>query len=98
MFLPVIFELSFRHKVTIKFMACLKPYFKGLTLLLQGPFITSRINICLNLFLLTSFFIGMTPSDKVTESLLQPHHMLDMSDTPIPPKRMRRETVKKLYR
>uniref|UniRef100_A0A8B9MN43 SMC hinge domain-containing protein n=1 Tax=Accipiter nisus TaxID=211598 RepID=A0A8B9MN43_9AVES len=42
--------------------------------------------------------LGMTPSDKVTESLLQPHHMLDMSDTPIPPKRMRRETVKKLYR
>ncbi|KAM6350259.1 structural maintenance of chromosomes flexible hinge domain-containing protein 1 isoform 2-T2 [Podargus strigoides] len=39
--------------------------------------------------------LGMTPSDKVTESLLQP--VLDMSDTPIPPKRMRRETVKKLY-
>lgn len=39
----------------------------------------------------------MTPSDKVTESLLQ-SIMLDASDTPIPPKRMRRETVKKLYR
>lgn len=39
----------------------------------------------------------MTPSDKVTESLLQ-SIMLDTSDTPIPPKRMRRETVKKLYR
>ncbi|XP_071410839.1 structural maintenance of chromosomes flexible hinge domain-containing protein 1 isoform X2 [Pithys albifrons albifrons] len=40
--------------------------------------------------------LGMTPalSDKGTESLLQPT-MLDMSDTPIPPKRMR--TVKKLY-
>uniref|UniRef100_A0A8C3C1C1 Structural maintenance of chromosomes flexible hinge domain-containing protein 1 n=1 Tax=Cairina moschata TaxID=8855 RepID=A0A8C3C1C1_CAIMO len=41
--------------------------------------------------------LGMTPSDKVTESLLQ-SIMLDTSDTPIPPKRMRRETVKKLYR
>uniref|UniRef100_A0A493SXT1 Structural maintenance of chromosomes flexible hinge domain containing 1 n=1 Tax=Anas platyrhynchos platyrhynchos TaxID=8840 RepID=A0A493SXT1_ANAPP len=40
--------------------------------------------------------LGMTPSDKVTESLLQ-SIMLDASDTPIPPKRMRRETVKKLY-
>ncbi|XP_066848929.1 structural maintenance of chromosomes flexible hinge domain-containing protein 1 isoform X2 [Anser cygnoides] len=40
--------------------------------------------------------LGMTPSDKVTESLLQ-SIMLDTSDTPIPPKRMRRETVKKLY-
>uniref|UniRef100_A0A8B9FY44 Structural maintenance of chromosomes flexible hinge domain containing 1 n=1 Tax=Amazona collaria TaxID=241587 RepID=A0A8B9FY44_9PSIT len=40
--------------------------------------------------------LGMTPSDKVTESLLQPV-MLDMPDTPIPPKRMRRETMKKLY-
>ncbi|XP_068251946.1 structural maintenance of chromosomes flexible hinge domain-containing protein 1 isoform X1 [Nyctibius grandis] len=40
--------------------------------------------------------LGMTPSDKVTESLLQPI-MLDMSDTPVPSKRMRRETVKKLY-
>ncbi|KAJ7419092.1 hypothetical protein WISP_55912 [Willisornis vidua] len=41
--------------------------------------------------------LGMTPalSDKGAESLLQPT-MLDMSDTPIPPKRMR--TVKKLYR
>jgi len=39
----------------------------------------------------------MTPSGKVTESLLQPI-MLDMPDTAIPPKRMRRETVKKLYR
>ncbi|KFQ51379.1 Structural maintenance of chromosomes flexible hinge domain-containing protein 1, partial [Nestor notabilis] len=39
--------------------------------------------------------LGMTSSDKVTESLLQPV-MLDMPDTPIPPKRMRRETVKKL--
>ncbi|NXY74727.1 SMHD1 protein, partial [Glareola pratincola] len=36
--------------------------------------------------------LGMTPSDKVTESFLQPV-MLDMPDTPIPPKRMRRETV-----
>uniref|UniRef100_A0A803VUA2 Structural maintenance of chromosomes flexible hinge domain containing 1 n=1 Tax=Ficedula albicollis TaxID=59894 RepID=A0A803VUA2_FICAL len=43
--------------------------------------------------------LGMTPalSDKGAESLLQPT-MLDMSDTPIPPKRMRRDTVKKLYR
>ncbi|XP_030337144.1 structural maintenance of chromosomes flexible hinge domain-containing protein 1 isoform X2 [Strigops habroptila] len=40
--------------------------------------------------------LGMTPSDKVTESLFQPV-MSDMPDTPIPPKRMRRETVKKLY-
>ncbi|XP_005042005.1 PREDICTED: structural maintenance of chromosomes flexible hinge domain-containing protein 1 [Ficedula albicollis] len=42
--------------------------------------------------------LGMTPalSDKGAESLLQPT-MLDMSDTPIPPKRMRRDTVKKLY-
>ncbi|KAJ7395253.1 hypothetical protein BTVI_156751 [Pitangus sulphuratus] len=42
--------------------------------------------------------LGMTPalSDKGAESLLQPI-MLDMSDTPIPPKRMRRETVKRLY-
>ncbi|XP_030908704.2 structural maintenance of chromosomes flexible hinge domain-containing protein 1 [Melopsittacus undulatus] len=40
--------------------------------------------------------LGMTPSDKVTESLLQPV-MLDMPDTPIPPKRMRRETMKKSY-
>ncbi|KAM6086922.1 structural maintenance of chromosomes flexible hinge domain-containing protein 1 isoform 3-T3 [Chlamydotis macqueenii] len=40
--------------------------------------------------------LGMTPSDKVTESLLHPV-ILDMTDTPIPPKRMRRETVKKLY-
>ncbi|XP_067146775.1 structural maintenance of chromosomes flexible hinge domain-containing protein 1 isoform X2 [Apteryx mantelli] len=40
--------------------------------------------------------LGMTPSDTVTESLLQPI-MLEMCDTPIPPKRMRRETVKKLY-
>ncbi|XP_065524143.1 structural maintenance of chromosomes flexible hinge domain-containing protein 1 isoform X1 [Lathamus discolor] len=40
--------------------------------------------------------LGMTPSDKVTETLLQPV-MLDMPDTPIPPKRMRRETMKKLY-
>lgn len=41
----------------------------------------------------------MTPalSDKGAESLLQPI-MLDISDTPIPPKRMRRDTVKKLYR
>lgn len=39
----------------------------------------------------------MTPSDKVSESLLQPA-ILDMPDTPIPPKRMRKETVKKLYR
>ncbi|KAM6135520.1 structural maintenance of chromosomes flexible hinge domain-containing protein 1 isoform 2-T2 [Pterocles gutturalis] len=40
--------------------------------------------------------LGMTSSDRATESLLQPV-MLDMSDTPIPPKRIRRETVKKLY-
>ncbi|XP_053805479.1 structural maintenance of chromosomes flexible hinge domain-containing protein 1 isoform X1 [Vidua chalybeata] len=42
--------------------------------------------------------LGMTPalSDKGAESLLQPI-MLDISDTPIPPKRMRRDTVKKLY-
>uniref|UniRef100_G1NBJ9 Structural maintenance of chromosomes flexible hinge domain containing 1 n=1 Tax=Meleagris gallopavo TaxID=9103 RepID=G1NBJ9_MELGA len=41
--------------------------------------------------------LGMTPSDKVSELLLQPV-ILDMPDTPIPPKRMRKETVKKLYR
>uniref|UniRef100_A0A8C3LWC6 Structural maintenance of chromosomes flexible hinge domain containing 1 n=1 Tax=Chrysolophus pictus TaxID=9089 RepID=A0A8C3LWC6_CHRPC len=41
--------------------------------------------------------LGMTPSDKVSELLLQPA-ILDMPDTPIPPKRMRKETVKKLYR
>ncbi|XP_056340548.1 structural maintenance of chromosomes flexible hinge domain-containing protein 1 isoform X2 [Oenanthe melanoleuca] len=43
--------------------------------------------------------LGMTPalSDKGAESLLQPT-MLDMSDTPLPPKRMRRDTVKKLYK
>ncbi|KAF2985243.1 hypothetical protein EK904_007557 [Melospiza melodia maxima] len=42
--------------------------------------------------------LGMTPalSDKGAESLLQPI-ILDISDTPIPPKRMRRDTVKKLY-
>ncbi|RMC15537.1 hypothetical protein DUI87_07731 [Hirundo rustica rustica] len=42
--------------------------------------------------------LGMTPalSDKGAESLLQPI-MLDISDTPIPPKRIRRDTVKKLY-
>ncbi|KFO81368.1 Structural maintenance of chromosomes flexible hinge domain-containing protein 1, partial [Cuculus canorus] len=39
--------------------------------------------------------LGMAPSDKATESLLQPI-MLDMSGTPLPPKRMRREIVKKL--
>ncbi|OXB71453.1 UNVERIFIED_CONTAM: hypothetical protein H355_016473, partial [Colinus virginianus] len=41
--------------------------------------------------------LGMTPSDKVSESLLQPS-IPDMPDTPIPPKRMRKESVKKLYR
>ncbi|KAK2517911.1 hypothetical protein Q9233_012832 [Columba guinea] len=40
--------------------------------------------------------LGMTPSDKVTESVLQPV-MLELCDTPIPTKRMRREMVKKLY-
>ncbi|XP_065609251.1 structural maintenance of chromosomes flexible hinge domain-containing protein 1 isoform X2 [Cyrtonyx montezumae] len=40
--------------------------------------------------------LGMTPSDKVSESLLQPA-IPDMPDTPIPPKRMRKESVKKLY-
>ncbi|XP_019402215.1 PREDICTED: structural maintenance of chromosomes flexible hinge domain-containing protein 1 [Crocodylus porosus] len=39
--------------------------------------------------------LGMTPSDKGTESF-QPT-TLDFSDSPIPPKRMRREIVKKLY-
>lgn len=39
----------------------------------------------------------MTPSDKVSELLVQPT-ILDMPDTPIPPKRMRKESVKKLYR
>ncbi|KAL9869894.1 structural maintenance of chromosomes flexible hinge domain-containing protein 1 [Geothlypis trichas] len=42
--------------------------------------------------------LGMTPalSYKGAASLLQPI-TLDISDTPIPPKRMRRDTVKKLY-
>lgn len=41
----------------------------------------------------------MTPalSDKGAESLLQPA-TLDISDSPIPPKRMRRDTVRKVYR
>ncbi|XP_028922030.1 structural maintenance of chromosomes flexible hinge domain-containing protein 1 isoform X1 [Ornithorhynchus anatinus] len=40
--------------------------------------------------------LGMTPTGKCPESVLQ-GTKLDMSDNPTPPKRMRRESSKKLY-